>query len=72
MGEDSQGKPAGLQGVLFRFVFSYFSIGEIIFPIAVHPAVPGPGIDVSFRRVDAVEGGGFLDLLFTNTTTPFV
>lgn len=70
MGEDNQGKPAGLQGVCL--VFNSCSIGKVIFPVAVHPVVPGPGIDVSFRRVDALEGGGFLDLLYTNTTTPFV
>lgn len=56
----------------FGFVFNYFCTEKVIFPIAVYPAVPGPGIEVSFRRVDAVEGGGFLDLLYTYTTTPFV
>lgn len=56
----------------FGFGFNYFSIEKVIFPISVHPAVPGPGIDVSFRRADAMEGGGFLELLYANTTTPFV
>lgn len=54
------------------FVFNYFSIEKVIFPIVEHPVVPGPGMDVSFRRVDAMEDGGFLDLLYTNSTTPFV
>lgn len=67
MGEDIQGKPQGFRG--FCFVFNYFSIEKVVLPMAVHP---GPGIDVSSRRADAMEGGGFSDLLYTNPTTPFV
>lgn len=70
MGEDNQGKPQGFRG--FCFVFNYFSIEKVVLPMAVHPAVPGPGIDVSSRRADAMEGGRFSDLLYTNPTTPFV